>query len=253
MKWSDLIGRPFFQFLLRMTVTPHKLWSSPWGELLLNPETQDPTTFLGKKWITRFRVLFPVYQRIVEMCKESNLFNMKRKSYSVPVECRVLMAKNHNCDTLNELSLVGASTCSKIFCTFVVNFARLYFEHSVFVPEGEQLRKTMDSYKILGFNGCVGSINCTYLRWNKCPREWQNFCIGKEGYPTLTLLVVADHNKRTMIVSRAFFGAANDKLIVKACEETKAIINESMESVCYHLYDALPTSLPMQDSYALAA
>ena len=96
-------------------VTPNKLWSSPWGELLLNPETQDPTPFLGKKWITRFRVPFPVFQQIVEECKESILFNMKRKSYSVPVEFRVLialriLAKNYDCDTLNELSLVGAST-----------------------------------------------------------------------------------------------------------------------------------------------
>ena len=88
-------------------------------------------------------------------------------------------------------------------------------------------------YKILGFNGCFGSIDCTQLRNHKCPRKWQNFCIDKEGYPTLAFLVVADHNKRAIILSLAFFGAANDKLIVKACEETKAIINKPMESVCY--------------------
>ena len=191
------------------------------------------------------------------MCKESNLFNMKRKSYSVPVEFRVLialriLAKNHGCDTLHGLSLVGASTCSKFFCTFVINFARLYFEHLVFVPEGEQLRKTMDIYKIRGFNGYFESIDCTHLRWNKYPRKWQNFCIGKEGYPTLAFLVVVDHNKRAMIVSRTFFGAANDKLIVKACDETKAIINGSMESVCYHLYDASGNMLMVQGAYLIA-
>ena len=59
-------------------------------ELLLNPEIQDPTSFLDKKWITRFQVPFLVYQRIVEICKESNLFDMKQEIYRVPVELRVL-------------------------------------------------------------------------------------------------------------------------------------------------------------------
>ena len=53
-------------------------------------------------------------------------------------------------------------------------------------------------------------------------------------------------------MSRAFFGAANDKLIVKACKETMAIINGSMESVCYHLYDASDNMLKVQDAYLIA-
>ena len=47
---------------------------------------------------------------------------------------------------------------------------------------------------------------------------------------------------------RAFFGAANDTLIVKACEETIAIIIESMESVCYFLYDGSISSLGIPTS-----
>ena len=55
-----------------------------------------------------------------------------------------------------------------------------------------------------------------------------------------------------MIVSCNFFGAANDKLIVKACEETKAIINGAMESVS-HLYDASGNMLIIQGAYLIVA
>jgi hypothetical protein len=72
------------------------------------------------------------------------------------------------------------------------------------------------------------------------------------GYPTLAFLVVVDHNRRAMIVSRAFFGAANDKLIVKACEETKAIIEGSMEHILFHLYDSGRNLITVQGGYLIA-
>jgi hypothetical protein len=163
-----------------------------------------------------------------------------------------LLAKNHDGDTLNELSLIGASTCTAIFTTFVLNFKRAYFEKLVFIPEGDELKKVMDVYKILGFNGCFGSMDCTHVHWNKCPKSWQNFCIGKEGYPTLAFLVIVDHNKRAMVLSRAFFGAANDKLIVKACEETKAIIEGSMQHITFHLYNSEGRYVKVKGAYVIA-
>ena len=104
---------------------------------------------------------------------------MIQEIYSVPMEFRVLivlkiLAKNHNCDTLNECSFGRCIHMQQDFFTFLVNFALLYFEHLIFMPEGKQLQKTIDILKILGFNGCFGSIDCTLLRWNKCPREWQH-------------------------------------------------------------------------------
>lgn len=238
-------------------ITAEQLWKSPWGIMVLNPETSDPTSFSGKKWIARFRVPLPVFHQIVEMCQKKNIFGIMRNKLAIPIEFRVLislriLAKNHDSETMCELSLVGASTCNKIFRKFVVNFKREYFKQIVYLPEGEELRKVMDVYKILGFNGCFGSMDCTHLRWNKCPAEWQNYCIGKEGFPTLSFLVVVDHNRRAMIVSRSFFGAANDKLVVKACDETKAIIEGSMEHILFHLYDTEGNLVTVQGGYLIA-
>jgi hypothetical protein len=101
-------------------VSAEMLWESGWGQMLRNPETRDPRTFYGKKWITRFRVPFPVFETIVEMCERENVFEIKKgQSISISVEFRVLVAlrilsKNHDTDTMNELSLIGQSTCNLI-------------------------------------------------------------------------------------------------------------------------------------------
>ena len=64
-----------------------------------------------------------------------------------------------------------------------------------------------------------------------------NFFIGKEKTPTLTFLCVVDHNKRIMICSNAYCGAANDKQIVKDVPEMQALFHGLMEDVSIKLYD----------------
>jgi hypothetical protein len=91
-------------------------------------------------------------------------------------------------------------------------------------------------------------VDCTHIHGNKCRKQWQNVCIGKEAYPTLSFLVIVDHNRRAMAVSDAFFGACNDKMIVKNVEETKAFMCGSMEHVSYplYLYDAERQHIKLQ-------
>lgn len=50
---------------------------SPWEDLFLNSETQDPTMFLWTKKDNQIRVPFIVYQHILEMCNESSIFSLK--------------------------------------------------------------------------------------------------------------------------------------------------------------------------------
>jgi hypothetical protein len=45
------------------------------------------------------------------------------------------------------------------------------------MPVGDELKKVMEVYKLLGFNGAIGSMDCTHVKWNKCPASKQNFCI----------------------------------------------------------------------------
>ena len=70
-------------------------------------------------------------------------------------------------------------------------------------------------FERVGLPGCVGSIDCVYLVWNKCPAGFLSACKGKEKLPTLALQVVASHTKKISSVSSFFAGATHDKKIAR--------------------------------------
>ncbi len=40
----------------------------------------------------------------------------------------------------------------------------------MYVPNGQEgLQDLMNTYKMLGFNGEIGSIDGTHVKWSKCP------------------------------------------------------------------------------------
>ena len=68
-------------------------------------------------------------------------------------------------------------------------------------------------YGCLGLPGCVGSVDCVHIPWEKCPAGLLSSCKGKEGYPTLVFEVVVSHTCKILSVSSVFFSADNDKTI----------------------------------------
>ena len=73
-----------------------------------------------------------------------------------------------------------------------------------------------------------------------------------EGLSALVIMVVVvDNNRRAIIVSRSSFGAANDKIIVKACEEMRAIMEGSMEDVLIHIYDGSGNLMKVKGAYLI--
>ena len=105
---------------------------------------------------------------------------------------------------------MGLSTCHNIFKVFVINFANHFREAIIYMPEGADLQEILDVYRRLEFLGCVGSMDCTHIRWLSCPFEFANFCIGKEGYPTLSFQVVVNHARMIRHASHGGYGTLND-------------------------------------------
>ena len=50
----------------------------------------------------------------------------------------------------------------------------------------------------------------TTIHWSACPVAWKGQCEGKEGYPTIGLEAVADHNLWIWHNAFGFAGALND-------------------------------------------
>lgn len=65
----------------------------------------------------------------------------------------------------------------------------------------------------MGLPGAIGSIDCTHVFWDRCPKRSQNNYIGKEGSPTVAYEVIVSHGRRILFVSRGFPGSLNDKTI----------------------------------------
>ncbi len=88
---------------------------------------------------------------------------------------------------------MGESTINYIFHDFIRNFSSRCYKEFVNFPSGEDLKHSMDIYERLGLPGCIGSIDGTKIRWDKCPEKMRNACIGKEKEPTLGFQCIVNH------------------------------------------------------------
>ena len=74
----------------------------------------------------------------------------------------------------------------------------------------------MAHYAALGLAGAFGSVDCTRIHWDNCPHYLTNYCTGKEGFPALAFLLICDHNRQIIHVSKnTYLGALNDINIAK--------------------------------------
>jgi hypothetical protein len=78
------------------------------------------------------------------------------------------------------------------------------------LPKGKQLEKVLSTYAKIGLPGCVGSMDCTRVKWTMCPARQRWIHTGKEGFPTAVFLVIVDHNRHVQYVSHAYKGSCND-------------------------------------------
>jgi len=208
----------------------------PWILLLNNTETRDPTSYLGRRFLRRFRIPAPFFlDWLVPTAREVNLFNTNRnpkgslRQEQIPLEIKLLiclriLGRGATNDDMSEPSYVSESYCGVIFRQFIVNFSRLFKEQFIKQPTTSELRSIMQAYALVGFPGCVGSIDCTHIRWWNCPSKHRNSCHGKEGYRLLGFQVIVDNTKRILHVSKGYFGSLNDQNI---CDIDPIIYNDN--------------------------
>ena len=79
----------------------------------------------------------------------------------------------------------------------------------------EEIRHVMGLYERNAHPGCIGSIDCVHVAWDRCKSGMQALCTGKEKVPTLVFEVVCSHTKKILSCSQWSFGTYNDKTISK--------------------------------------
>ena len=197
--------------------------SSVWGQMLTNYSEimlEDKECKQAKLFRRRFRMPYRVFHKVfVPQCKE--VFGESYR-FSIPIEIKALivlriLGRDACADDCYELSLVSETSCNRIFLFFLKQYPRLYLDKWVnFPPLGSKdLKNIMETYRYLSFTGCVGSLDATHVKWEKCPKEFKWRCHGKEGEPTVAFQCVCSHTRRVLYMSKAHCGAENDKTTIR--------------------------------------
>jgi len=158
-------------------------WITSWGRRLLHPDTKNPKSTLGKLFRRRFRLPYPVFVDFVEQCKLHNVFDLKYQRF-LPVELKILvclriLGRDHTADDCNDsCDAIGISTVRSIFHTFVENVCKRMFHRYVGFPTGNRLEEVLNTYAKLGLPGCVGSFDCTHVKWSMCPAADRWYAVG---------------------------------------------------------------------------
>ena len=110
---------------------------------------------------------------------------------------------------------MGESTARRAFHSFCSNFVEHFYSVFVYRPTGDKLLRVMKVFEQMGLPGCIGSTDCVHLRWDRCPVGLAQLCSGKGGFPTLAYSCTVDHHHRILASTTSYWGAKNDKTIVR--------------------------------------
>ena len=238
-------------------------WDSNWGRMLISDKEKmmlQPNCREARRFRRRFRVppkiFFDVFLPQVE-----RIFDFENRSvkFTVPAVFKALivlriLGRDATADDCVEHSKVSEAACNSIFIKFLKDYATLYYDEYVYFPKpgSAELAKIMESYRVLSFTGCLGSIDASFVPWEKCDKEWKWRCTGKEGQPAVIFQCVVSHSRRVHYVSNAFCGSENDMTTIRKCAEIRHALFELYKDVEFVLYDADGKPFVVKGAYFLS-
>ena len=210
---------------------------APWHRMLEEQAAgknsiHDEGTKDGRYFRRRFRIPFAMFMTLIQIILEEGWFSgfdelgrglldatrdERRRGASLHVKVlsvlRVL-GRGNVFDECFDGSGCSESLLASWFHIFLDRFVARLFKCMVCPPATvDELATQMHIYQRLGLNGACGSTDVTHIPLGKCPRNWQNSCTGKEGYPTLAYSVTCSHSRKIYYCSPGFEGSKNDKTI----------------------------------------
>ena len=238
--------------------------TSIWAQMLKNDKAKllDDTSREARRFRRCFRVPYKLFIEVmVPQCKEEStpIFSDDFRKFRVPVEIKLLIAlrilgRDACADDCRDLSLVSDSTCNRIFKQFINNYSKYYYSKYVRFPESDskELYENLETYRLLGFPGCLGSIDATHIFWEKCPHELHFRCTGKEGEPSLVFQCAVSHNRFVYHISKGFVGSYCDITTIKHDQELLHALMEQYKDVEYIVYDSQGTARRMKGLWFLS-
>lgn len=246
-----------------------KYWESTWGRMLREEKDQllIPGSDEAQCFRLRFRLPFPVYSFVLEWVRTwycwspSNPRGIKDLDHfghpAVPVELKVLgvlrvLGRSTCFDGIKELSGMSISAMQTFFHLFCKKVSSELFMQWVTVPTTkEEVSKVMGPYAATGLTGTIGSADVVHVHWAMCPVGLQNLYTGKEGFPTIAYQMICDHAGRILSCTPGFYGACNDKSIIRFDGWINAIRQGMYRHVKYTLRTSETEVKEVEDPYII--
>ena len=234
-------------------------WQTKWGKMLLDPNINNPNSKVGKLFKVRFRIPFFLFQLyLVPQCEKKNVFKIQNPEFTrVPIQFKILMSlrilgRGNTYDDINDMSSIPNSSVARYFIQFCTGLASLFYEDVIEAAQASFLDR-LAHYAALGLPGGMGSVDCTRIRWDKCPEWLRNWCIGKEKFPALAFLVICDHNRQIIYVgNHAYLGAMNDINIANMDPFMIALREGKFAQVEFTLLKEDGTRVPCYGTYLIS-
>jgi hypothetical protein len=204
---------------------------STWSLDYLNPSLRDvyvadPHGRDAKKFRRLFRVPYNLFVDLVQMSKErwwrdwtpDKVCNAGKLVSSL--ELKVLGALYVLGTGASQYQVSVQTHLSEevhrvFFLLWLSRMSSISTEYIYMPKTEEQFEFVVGEYSARGLPGCVGSVDCVHVGWDKCPSMYHNMYTGKEGFPSIAYEVICTSRKFIQSVSVGHPGTRNDKHIVR--------------------------------------
>ena len=198
-----------------------------------------PTSVLYREFTRQFRIPFPLFNELVEMTRNSGMFKdhdikgvKGPKPHPLPLKILAalrFLATGASFKSLEVESGISEPVLSRFYHNWIKWLVDTHFDKWVSIPkEKEEVEVIQNIYHLLGFPGCVGSMDGVHVAWDCCPQQQIFLYKGKEGYPTLAWNVHCDHLGRIMHINGPHPGGRNDKNMAQLDDMIKAVREDTL-------------------------
>jgi hypothetical protein len=101
------------------------------------------------------------------------------------------------------------------FLKWIHRMASICDEYIYMPQDNATYRRVVGEYTARGFPGCIGSVDCVHIGWDRCPTQYTNLYTGKEGFASIAYEVICTSRKFIQSITVGHPGTRNDKHIVR--------------------------------------
>jgi hypothetical protein len=203
------------------------LW---WRDYLANAPRADlalhPHGRLAGIFRRDFHVPFKLFQELVELARDRwwptwNDHNVCRAGKPVShLELKVVGALYALANGASQFMVSRHTNLSEeihrsFFLKWLHHMALISDEYIYMPRDDATYKRVVGEYTARGFPGCIGSIDCVHIGWDRCPTQYTNVYTCKEGFPSIAYEVICTSRKFIQSVTVGHPGTRNDKHIVR--------------------------------------